>query len=187
VGTDGRLWTASLPARRPASYYASTGATGVTVAASATDIAVITGNATTDVLVTKVKVSCTQTTAGVLAQTFQIVRRSTADTSGTETNLTIGKDDTGDAASSIAAAGVGVYTANPTTGTLDSTIDTYAIGCMATGTTAPNDIYILNRQQKPITLIGTGQQLAVNLNGKTVTGGIFYITFEWIEETHIAP
>lgn len=187
IGTDGRAWTANLPARRPASYYTSTGATGVTVAASATDIAIITGNATTDVEVTKLKVSCTQTTAGVLASTFQVVRRSTADTAGTETNLTVGRDDTGTAATSIAAAGVGVYTVNPTTGTLDSTVDTFPIGCMATGTPSPNDIYILNRTQKPIVLQGTAQQLAVNLNGKTVTGGIFYITWEWIEETHITP
>lgn len=178
-------WTGWIPSRTPPSYYASTGATGVTVAASATDIFEITGNATTDVLVTSLKVSCTQTTGGTLASTFQVLRRSTAD-GAASTNLTKGQDDTGTSASSIAAAGVGVYTANPSLGTTDSNIDSYAIGCPAPATIGPNDIYILNRRQKPIVLQGTTQQLVVNLNGKTVTGGIFYISVEWIEEKHIA-
>lgn len=179
IGTDGLLWVAALPAIRPASY--STSAT-VSSAASATDIAVLSGNATNIVLVTRVKCSCTQTTAGII--TLNIIKRSAADTGGTSASMTIVPDDSTYAAGSSAAL---TYTANPTTGTSVGNVDTYKIGCMAAATATPNDVYILNRTQKPIVLRGTAQQLAVNLNGVTVTGGSFSITYEYMEITTISP
>lgn len=178
-GTDGLLWTASLPAIRPASFAASA---TVTSAASATDIAVMPGNASNTALLTRIRVSCTQTTAGIV--TLNIIKRSAADTAGTSAAMTVVQDD------SNTSAGVSApltYTANPTTGTTVGNVDTVKVGCMATGTTSPNDIYILNRQQKPLVLRGTAQQIAVNLGGTTVTGGSFAITFEWIETATITP
>jgi len=173
VGLDGLHWTAQLPSMYPASYAASA---TVTVAASASDIAVLPGNATNTVLVTKVRITCQQTTAG--QELIQLIKRSTADTSGTSSNMTVVPDDSSNAAGSSVPK---TYTANPTTGTPVGNVDTAYVGCMASGTATPGDIYILNRQQKPIVLRGTAQQLAVNLNGVTVTGGSFAVTFEYIE------
>jgi hypothetical protein len=173
--SNGRQILKVYPDTTTASYYASG---NVSSAASATDIAVIAGNATNTVLLTRVQVTCTQTTAGIV--TLKLIRRSTADSAGTSSAMTIGKDDTNFSAAST--AGPLLYTANPTTGTTDSTVDTVAIGCMASGTATPNDIYIF-RPMKPIVLRGTSQQLAVNLNGATVSGGSFNVTFNWEETT----
>jgi len=162
------------PDTTTASYHAST---NVVSAASATDIAVLPGNATNTVLVTRVIVSCTQTTAGII--TIQLIKRSVADTSGTSSNMTVVPDDSGYSAGSSVPK---IYTANPTTGTAVGNLDTALIGCMASGTATPNDIYIF-RPLKPIILRGTAQQLAVNLNGATVTGGSFDVTFEYEETT----
>jgi hypothetical protein len=179
VFTDGLLGVASLPAMRPASYVASA---TVASAASATDIAVLPGNASNTVLVTRVKVSCTQTAAGTI--TLNLIKRSTADSAGTSSNMTVVPDDSNYAAGVSAPK---IYTANPTTGTAVGNVDTALTGCMASGTATPNDLYILNRQQKPIVLRGTAQQLAVNLNGATVSGGSFAVTFEYMEIKTITP
>jgi hypothetical protein len=179
VGTDGLLWSANLPAMRPASFVASA---TVTSAASATDIAVMPGNATNTALLTRVKVSCTQTTAGII--TLNLIKRTTADSGGTSSGMTAVADDSN---TSAAVSAPLTYTANPTINNTTGNVDTVRFGCMATGTTSANDIYILNRTQKPLVLRGTAQQIAVNLGGTTVTGGSFTITFEWIETSTITP
>jgi hypothetical protein len=178
VGTDGLLWTAQLPSIRPASYVAEASIAG----SSTTDNAVLPGNASNTVLVTGVRVSCTQTTAGIV--TLTLVKRSAADTSGTSASMTAVPDDSnyaGAASAPLSYTGTG-----PTVGTAVGNVDAYKLGCMATGTAAPNDIYILNRRQKPIVLRGTAQQLAVNMGG-AITGGNLTITFEWMETATITP
>lgn len=170
---SGLAWVAGLPEPSIASYSASA---TVASAASATDIAVVPGNATNTVLVTEVRVSCTQTTAGIIE--LHLLKRSTADTAGTSVGMTEVPDDANYAAASSALL---TYTANPTTGSLVGDVDIVKLGCLATGTTAANDLYVANFRQKPIVLRGTAQQLAVNLNGVTVSGGNFAITFKWIE------
>lgn len=172
--TNGRQIVKSYPDTTTTSYHAST---NVASAASATDIAVLPGNATNKVLVNRITVTCTQTTAGII--TLQLIKRSTADTAGTSANITVVPDY------SSYAAGVSVpvkYTANPTTGTAIGNVDTALVGCMATGTTSPNDIYIFS-PLKPIILNGTAEQLAVNLNAATVSGGSFDVTFDYEETT----
>lgn len=176
VGTDGLLWTANLPAYRPASFSGSSQFAG----SSTTDNAVLTGNGTTDVLVTKLKVSCTQTTAGIIL--LKIFKRTTADTGGTAASVTPTPDDSNYSAS----ATMTTYTSTGPTTTGNALVDSYYLGCMAPGTASPNDIYLLNRQQKPIVLIGTAQQLAVNFGG-AITGGNLTVTYEWIEVTHVTP
>lgn len=172
---SGNLYIAQLPEPSIASYSASA---VVASAASATDIAVLPGNATNTVLVTEVRVSCTQTTAGVIQ--LHLIKRSTADTAGTSVAMTEVPDDANYAAASSAAL---TYTANPTLGGTVGDLDIIKLGCMATGTTSPNDLYIANFRQKPIVLRGTAQQLAINLNGASVTGGSFALTYKWIETT----
>jgi hypothetical protein len=187
VGTDGLLWTAQLPAMRPASYHASA---IVAPAATATDIATMPGNATNTVLVTGIRVSCTQTTGSII--NLSILMRTTADSAGTAVTTTIHKDDSNYAAASSAPK---TWTANPTKGTLEAMVDSVKLGCMAPGMLSPNDIYIspANWRMKPMVLRGTAQELEVNLGtpidgtGTTVTGGSFLITFEWIETKTITP
>jgi hypothetical protein len=178
-GTDGLLWTAALPAMRPASYVASAAFAG----SSTTDNAVMPGNASNTVLVTRVKVSCTQTTAGTL--TLALIKRSTADTVGTSAAMTPVPDDSNYSAASSAPLS---YTGTgPTVGTAVGNVDNYKLGCIAPATATPNDIYILNRTQKPIVLRGTAQQLAVNFGNAAFTGGNITVTFEWIETATITP
>lgn len=82
VFANGLLGVASLPALRPASYSASS----AFACSSTTDNTVVPGNATNTILVTRVKVSCTQTTAGTV--TLTLVKRSTADSGGTSAAMT---------------------------------------------------------------------------------------------------
>jgi hypothetical protein len=180
-GTDGLLWTASLPSFRPASYAASTNT--LTVAASATDIAALCGNATDTVLLYGIRVSCTETTAGnVLVDIF---KRSAGYTGAWSTMTNVAQDSTYAVASS---SGI-TFTANPTVGALVGLLDAYQLGCMASTTATPNDIYISppDWRMKPIVLRGTAQCVAVNLNGVTVTGGKFTVSFDWIETKTISP
>jgi hypothetical protein len=179
VGTDGLVWVASLPAMRPASYVASK----KFAASSTTDNAVMPGNATNTVLLTAIKVTCTQTTAGNIS--VEILKRSTADSSGTSAAMTAVPDDSNYAAASSAPLS---YTGTgPAAGTAVGDIDNAQIGCMAAATATPNDIYILNRRQKPIVLRGTAQQVAVNTGNAAISGGNLTVTFEWIETKTITP
>ena len=177
-GTDGLLWVAALPAIRPASYHASSTIAGT----STTDNAVLPGNATNTVLVTKVSFSCTQPTAGVI--TVTVTKRSTADTSGTSVAMTAVPDDSNYAAAVSAPL---TYTGTgPTVGTPVGQVDAAKVGCNATTTAGPNDVYILNLRQKPIVLRGTAQQLAIGIGGN-ITSSSIVVTFEWIETATITP
>ena len=187
VGTDGLLWTASLPAMRPASYHSSTQLTAI---GTGTDIAVMPGNATNTVLLTGIRFTCVQTTAGII--NLSILKRSTADTAGTTQAMTTVPDDSNySAASSPPVA----YTAPPTKGTLVGALDIARVGCLAAATASPNDIYISpsNWRMKPIVLRGTAQQVAVNVAtpidgaGTAIAGSIINVTFEWIETKTITP
>jgi hypothetical protein len=179
VGTDGLLWTAQLPAIRPASYHASASFAG----SSTTDNAVMPGNASNTVLVTKIMVSCTQTTAGM--KTVTIIKRSAADTGGTSAAMTAVPDDSN--YSAAVSAPLSYTSTGPSAGAAVGNIDSYQLGCMAAATASPNDIYVLNLRQKPIVLRGTAQQLAVNFGNAAITGGNLTVTFEWIETTTITP
>lgn len=171
--------SAALPVAY-SSYTASKDA--LTVAASATDIATLTGNASNTVIVTRIQVTCTQTTAGIVD--LQLIKRSTADSGGTTTGSPASVPN--DKNFSGASSSVLTYTANATgLGTAVGNVDSTKVGCMATGTAAPNDIYIWTpaRSGQSIVLRGTGDQLAINLGGVTVTGGSFNVTISWIETT----
>lgn len=177
-GTDGHLWATIQPALRPASYVASKSFAG----SSTTDNAVLPGNASNTVLVTRVLVTCTQTTAGIV--TLSVIKRSAADTSGTSSAFTVVPDD------STFASGVSAplsYTGTgPTAGTAVGNVDTAQFGCNASTTAGPNDIYILDRRLKPIVLRGTAQQLALNFGG-AITGGTLTVTYEYEEIKTITP
>jgi len=149
-------------------------------AASATDIFTITGSGTKTVKVRRLQIGGIATSAG--AYTVALLLRSTADSGGTSTNEVEVK---GDSTNAAATATVLSYTANPTTGTLVGAIRAQRI----TVTTAVGAIPIVptvfdftNVNDQAVTLRGTSEVLAVNLNAVTMTGGSLDIYVEWTEE-----
>lgn len=176
VDLHGNLLVTLFPNTSFATFAASK---NVAPASSATDIAVLPGNATNTVIVTQIMMSCTQTTAGI--QTVQLIKRSSADSGGTSSSMTAVPLDSNDSAAVSAPL---VYTANPTTGTAVGNIDTELIGMMAPATATPNDIYFWRPAMgQSVVLRGTAQQLALNLNSTTISGASCDVNFQWIETT----
>ena len=149
----------------------------VAPAASATDVFQLIGSATKTVEVTKIIISGTQTTGGLVD--LYVAKRSTANTGGTSSASTNVPMLSTDAAATAVGA---IYTANPTTGTLVGNIYIAAIPLAAT-TATTNDVIEINfgENGKPVILSGVAQALAVNLNGVTVTGGSLKVTVEFTE------
>lgn len=173
VDTTGRLFVKPYPDTTTTSYHAS----AKIAASSTTDNAVLPGNATNTVLVTRVTVTCTETTAGIV--NVELIKRSAADTGGTSAGMTEVPDDSNYSAASSAAL---TYTGTgPSVGAAVGDLDNAQVGCNASATAGPNDIYIF-RPAKPIVLRGTAQQIAINLGG-AVTGGNITVTFDWMETT----
>jgi hypothetical protein len=149
---------------------------GLVTVATPTDIAYLSGNATNTVLVTRVEMSCTQTTAGLID--VALIKRSTANSGGTCAAMTAVPNDSGFAAASSVATSC---TANPTLGSAVGNVDSKKIGVMAPATTG-NDYYLWTPGMgQTVVLRGTAQVLALNLNSVTLTGGNCNITFQWIE------
>jgi hypothetical protein len=172
--TNGRQFIKVYPDTTTASYRASK----KFAASSTTDNAVMPGNATNTVIVTKVLVTCNETTAGQI--NVELLKRSTADTSGTSAAMTaVPMDSNYSAAVSAPLSYTGT---GPTVGTAVGDLDNLQIGCMAPATATPNDIFIFD-PDKPIILRGTAQQIAVNVGNAALTGGNVTVTFEWQETT----
>lgn len=153
--------------------------TALVPASSATDIfTLVPTGGTKIVTITKVVVSCTQTTPGAIDLVF--LKRSTADTAGTSSTPTIVKLDSQNPTSAASAL---AYTANPTAGTLVGNLSVYKLNCLGTSTASPEDLVIENfgYLNQGVILRGTGEQFAINLNSQTVTGGSFDIDIEWRE------
>lgn len=150
----------------------------ITVAASATDIAILPGNVANSVQVTKVTVSGIQTVVGLVR--VSLVKRSTANTGGTTGAITAVPMDSSDAAATSAPLS---YTANPTPGTTVGTVDEAYINMspLASGTIGTAKDFVFGTYGKPIVLSTGSQGLAVNLNGVTVTGGVVTVIYEWVE------
>lgn len=186
VGLDRLLHAAVLPSINGDAYSASTGT--INPASNATYIAGLCGNASNMVLLYHLRVSCTQTTAGIVPIT---IFKSTQTFVGAFSTMTATQDDTNYEGAISSAVW---FQANPTIassggGGLNGNLDTYRLGCMATGTATPNDIYFSpsDWRMKPQVLRGTNQCISVSLNGTTVTGGLFDVTFEWMEVPTQSP
>ena len=151
----------------------------VAPAASATDIVEIVGSSSKTVLIHSITISGTQTTGGGVP--VYIIKRSTAATGGTSSSPTIVPRSTVLGEGAAATAVVKAYTVNPTTGTSVGNIWLGNVSTPATtGDTQPYTI-TFNQTGMPVKLSGTSQTLCINLNGATVTGGLFYITIEFSE------
>jgi len=165
-----------------ASYSAC--ASGIVPAAATTDILTITGSASKTIRITMMTISCTTTAGSGFSASLTIVRRSTANTGGTSTTITAGLHDTTNAA---ATAVVRSYTANPSAlGTANGIIRAHRFSIGTAG--GAGNIGPLNewdfgaRPSQAIVLRGTGDMLAINLGGVTITSPILSASIEWTEE-----
>lgn len=186
--TDGtqyaQQFTTPLDGRK-ATY--SAGKAGLVPASSATDIFTITGATGKVVRVTRVTLTATSSSATPAALDVVLLRRSTANSSGTSTAPTaVAHDSTNVSASATVLA----YTANPTTGTAVGTIRNskfFQTLATYTATDFPTKDQITwdfgNRPSQAIVLRSASEVLAINLNGSSATStASFDIDVEWTEE-----
>jgi hypothetical protein len=178
---SGLLGVAELPDITFPSFSAST--SPYAVVNTTADIGGLCGNAISTVAVYGLRVSCTETTAGVVPIT--VVKRSTAYSSlGNALNFStmtaVAQDSSYSAANSTA-----VYSTVQgfTNGTAVAYLDGGQIGCLASGTAAANDIYVspADWRMKPIVLRGPSQCIGVNFQGASITGGKYTVTWDWME------
>lgn len=184
-GTDGSL-IGNVSDRLLVSTISSSG-TSSTYSASnvfvlpnlATDVFTISGSNTKTIKIYRVLFYLTATTGS--NATVIGVRRSSLNTSGTSTLLTGVPHDTDNAAPT---AVVRSYTANPTLGTLVGNMFTFGVYVSGGGTigSIPFSYLIDNPIVQPITLRGTNQLFAVNMNGVTFAGNSARATVIWTEE-----
>lgn len=153
-----------------ATYSFSTGA--YTPPATPTDTAGICGSSTKTVRVYNIRLSGSQTTAGI--NRFHLVKRSAADTGGTAVNGTATTHDTNDAATTVGF--LGHYTANPTLGATVATPRSDLVGVPATASALTQMVHEFYMDAefigtKPITLRGTAQCLYINFGGIALPAG----------------
>lgn len=158
--------------------------TGLTVAASATDVFTITGSASTIVKVLRISISAWA--SSVSNRDIQLIKRSTANTGGTSTTRSaVAHDSTNATASAVVRA----YTANPTVGT---EVGLVRAAKLSISNQTPGNaqsqagfsvlVWDFSRPGQAITLRGTAEVLSVNLNANTIAGSNFNIDIEWTEE-----
>lgn len=176
--TTGNRFSATYTAGFRTAMRTYSATASITAAAAATDIAALYGNGTTTVNVTKIRISGIQTTTGTV-EVFAI-RRSAANTGGTSGNFSVALHDAADSANSSTPI---AYTANPSAlGTAAGTLRRQYLPVGSAASALSGDyVFEFGDNGKPIVLSGTTQGLVINLNGATVTGGVFTVTIEWGE------
>ena len=141
-----------------------------TAAASATDIFEIKGSATKTVKILRVFVLASRSAAGGNIA-LSLMKRSTANTGGTSTAVTVVPFDSNNAAATCSAK---YYTANPTTGTLVGALHYFGLGTEydASGVGFTGSLYGVSGEVlcpvdfgQAVTLRGTGESLCINANG----------------------
>lgn len=149
-----------------------------TPAATPTDLITLTGSATKTIRVYSMYLATTNTAAG--SQQYFVIKRSTADTTGTFVTTTPVPHDSNDSANT---ATCGHYTANP--GALGTAVGTVNTVRWASPIVVPTSFagvaedagrellpwYDRTLLDQPLTLRGTAQQLVVNFNGAALVGG----------------
>ena len=155
--------------------------TGLVAATTPTDIFTITGSATKTIKILCVEVTVTATTA--IFYNLIFLKRSTANSGGTSTNPTVVPRDS---ANPAGTAVVNAYTANPTTlGTLVGNTNSYKAAAATSASGQSNNIIfvkLFDANEQPMTLRGTSQVFAINLNSTSLLGSSFNISITWIEE-----
>lgn len=164
-------------------YGAASG--NISVGTTATDVFTITGSASKTVYVHKITVTGNRTAHA--HDLVQLIKRSTANTGGTSVTRTAVPYDSNNAA---ATATIRSYTANPTIGTEVGVIYSRRVSfpvqtpsnAQGNGGSVNPWVWEYSDIGQPITLRGTSEVLAINLNGITITGGILQFSIEWSEE-----
>lgn len=154
-------------------------ATAAPLAVAATDVFAITGSAAKLVRVTRIEVSGTQTTAGIVS--VLVTKRSTANSGGTSTAPAMVPHDSLNAA---AVASVLLYSANPTIGTTVGVVrsDKLLLPAPAGTSQAPPLVFDFGTRNGQAMVLRVNQVLAVSFNGATVAGGSLNFNVEWTEE-----
>lgn len=163
-----------------------------TPAATPSDLVIIEGSATKTIRIISMTIGTTNTAAG--SQQFHLIKRSTADTTGTF--VSAGTPVPLDSANAAATANrVGHFTANP--GALGTAVGTVNIKRVASPAAIPAtwagvkelaDVEMIDWMansllDQPIVLRGVAQCLAINFNGVALVAGQTH-TYKvvWIEE-----
>ena len=165
-----------------ASYSAAVN--GLVPPAACTDLFVLTGSATKVVRVTRIEISGIAT--AILDTTVRMLLHTTADSGGTAAALAVYAHDQSNAAATatIATYAGGLPTIN------DGTIRVLRTSKLLLNVAAPTAgsesgrlVWDFgDRPAQALVLRGIAQQLAINLNGVTVSGGSMDISIEFSEE-----
>lgn len=151
-------------------------------AASATDFLTVSGSASKTVAVTRLECNGIATTAAT--PDVVVIRRSTANLTGTSTSPTATPLDSNNAA---ATAVVRAYTVNPgTLGTLVGALGAakLPLPLAATGADLSRTQFVGTQfgPSQPVTLRGVAQSVGLNGNAATLgTGAVLDCTIEWLE------
>lgn len=152
--------------------------TVLTAAASATDVFTIAGAAGKTITIIHASITGIQTTSGSVIS--NLIKRSTVDTGGTSSTITgVPLLSTWPAASAVVKA----YTANPTLGTTVGTLQSdYLFLPDITGNRASGSVGFVNIDSVPIAILTAAtEQVAINMNGATISGNSLACHFIWME------
>ncbi len=177
--SNGRLIVTNAPIDGSKATY-SAAFTGSVAANTPTDVFTITGSATKTIRVIRVILSGYQNAAST--RDILLIKRSTANSGGTSTSAFAVPHDSSNAAGT---ATVLAYTVNPSLGVTVGTIRSRKIALLANNNASATDPTVWEFGDGPeqaIVLRGTGQVLAINLNGVTSSNNSFNAVFEWTEE-----
>lgn len=154
---------------------------GLVTVTGATDVFTLKGSGTKTVRVLRVSVGGTIQTAAQYVD-VNLVKRSAADTAGTQTAPALVPLDSADGAATAVA---NAYTGNPTLGAAVGVIDAQRVFCPITGTPAAGtsqcNFDFGARNGRALVLRGAAEQLCVNLNAPA-NAGTFDIAIELVEE-----
>lgn len=170
-----------------ASYMAASAFT--TPVASTTDLFEIYGSGTKTIKVQRIELAYYGTGGAAALDECFLLRRSTANTSGTSTTLTNIKMDTNNSAGTAVCK---AYTANPTTGTLVGTLATMSFNGQQPVTqsfaivspTTRMVMFDASLTNQPIVLRGTSEGVVINFAGVKPqnTNAKLAVVFHWTEE-----
>lgn len=154
--------------------------------ASATDIWDFFGSASKTIKIHKITYLYRSGSSAV-AHDAKVIRRSTANSSGTSANCDVVKLDTSSAAASGQPRS---YTANPTLGSTVGAVAVFgqpsfgaagAIGSAGFAAGQPIVIFESSPLRAPITIRGTAEGIGLNVGGVSI-GGTVIVAVEWTEE-----
>lgn len=155
--------------------------TGLVTAASATDIACLTGSGSKTIRITHVEISGTTSAGSGNSVNATLVKRSAADSGGVSSALTFVPHDSTDGAATATAVS---YTANPSLGAAVGNIRAFRIDLSSSGVAGTPAIWDFGDRGgvRDIVLHGTSQQVCINFGTVTITGPVIDGSFEITEE-----